>query len=276
MTKTWFITGTSTGLGRILTERLLERGDRVVATLRRPGALDELLARHGDRLHALTLDVTDAQAIRTVVADAFERMERIDVVVGNAGYGLFGAAEELSDAQIERQLATNLAGSIQLIRAVLPYLRKQGGGRIVQVSSEGGQIAYPNFSLYHATKWGIEGFVESVAKEVAPFGIDFLILEPGPTLTNFRQGLEHALPMDCYENTPAGEVRRAVSSGTFALKGDAVKTVNAMIDAVDADRPPLRLTLGSTAYASISQALAERLRLLEAQKDVAFSADRDN
>jgi NAD(P)-dependent dehydrogenase (short-subunit alcohol dehydrogenase family) len=276
MTKTWFITGTSTGLGRILTERLLERGDRVVATLRRPGALDELLARHGDRLHALTLDVTDAQAIRTVVADAFERMERIDVVVGNAGYGLFGAAEELSDAQIERQLATNLAGSIQLIRAVLPYLRKQGGGRIVQVSSEGGQIAYPNFSLYHATKWGIEGFVESVAKEVAPFGIDFLIVEPGPTLTNFRQGLEHAQPMDCYENTPAGEVRRAVSSGTFALKGDAVKTVNAMIDAVDADRPPLRLTLGSTAYASISQALAGRLRLLEAQKDVAFSADRDN
>jgi NAD(P)-dependent dehydrogenase (short-subunit alcohol dehydrogenase family) len=276
MTRTWFITGTSTGLGRILTERLLERGDRVVATLRRPGALDELLARHGDRLHPLTLDVTDTQAIRTVVAEAFERMGRIDVVVGNAGYGLFGAAEELSDAQIERQLATNLTGSIQLIRAVLPYLRKQGGGRIVQVSSEGGQIAYPNFSLYHATKWGIEGFVESVAKEVAPFGIDFLIVEPGPTLTSFRQGLEHALPMDCYENTPAGEVRRAVSSGSFALKGDAVKTVNAMIDAADADRPPLRLALGSTAYASISQALAERLRLLEAQKDVAFSADRDH
>ncbi|WP_158907016.1 SDR family oxidoreductase [Burkholderia sp. L27(2015)] len=276
MTKTWFITGTSTGLGRILTERLLERGDRVVATLRRPGALDELLARHGDRLHALTLDVTDVPAIRTVVADAFERMERIDVVVGNAGYGLFGAAEELSDAQIERQIATNLVGSIQLIRAALPYLRKQGGGRIVQVSSEGGQIAYPNFSLYHATKWGIEGFVESVAKEVAPFGIDFLIVEPGPTLTNFGQGLEHALPMDCYESTPAGEVRRAVSSGTFVLKGDAIKTVNAMIAAVDADRLPLRLTLGSTAYASISQALAERLRLLEAQKEVALSTDLDN
>ena len=152
MAKTWFITGTSTGLGRILTERLLERGDRVVATLRRPGALDELLARHGDRLQVVTLDVTDVEAIRTAVADAFERMERIDVVVSNAAYGLFGAAEELSDAQIERQIATNLAGSIQLIRAVLPYLREQGGGRIVQVSSEGGQIAYPNFSLYHATK----------------------------------------------------------------------------------------------------------------------------
>jgi NAD(P)-dependent dehydrogenase (short-subunit alcohol dehydrogenase family) len=276
MAKTWFITGTSTGLGRILTERLLERGDRVVATLRRPGALDELLARHSDRLHVVTLDVTNVEAIRGAVADAFERMGRIDVVVSNAAYGLFGAAEELSDAQIERQISTNLAGSIQLIRAVLPYLREQGGGRIVQVSSEGGQIAYPNFSLYHATKWGIEGFVESVAKEVAPFGIDFLIVEPGPTLTNFRQGLEHARPMNCYDSTPAGEVRKAVSSGSFVLKGDAAKTVNAMIDAVDADRPPLRLTLGSTAYASISQALAERLQSLEAQKDLALSVDRDN
>ena len=276
MAKTWFITGTSSGLGRILTERLLERGDRVVASLRRPGALDELLAQHGDRLHVLTLDMTDVQAIRTAVAEAFERVERIDVVVSNAAYGLFGAAEELSDAQIERQIATNLTGSIQLIRAVMPHLRKQGGGRIVQVSSEGGQIAYPSFSLYHATKWGIEGFVESVAKEVAPFGIDFVIVEPGPTATQFGQGLDLAQPMPCYDGTPAGEVRRAVSSGSFAIKGDAVKTVNAMIDAADADNPPLRLALGSTAYASISQALAERLGLLEAQKDVALSADRDD
>ena len=275
MHKTWLITGTSTGLGRILTERLLERGDRVVATLRRAGALDELLAKYGDRLCVLQLDVTDVESIRTAVAKAFDRMGRIDVVVSNAGYGLFGAAEEVSDTQIERQIATNLTGSIQLIRAVLPYLREQGGGRIVQVSSEGGQIAYPNFSLYHATKWGIEGFVESVAKEVAPFGIDCLIVEPGPTATNFRQGLDHVQPMPCYDDTPAGEVRRAVSSGTFALKGDAVKTVIAMIGAVDAERPPLRLTLGSTAYASISQGLAERLRCLEAQKDVALSADRD-
>ncbi|WP_408522153.1 SDR family oxidoreductase [Paraburkholderia fungorum] len=235
-----------------------------------------MLAQYGDRLCVLTLDVTDVQSIRTAVANAFEYMKRIDVVVSNAAYGLFGAAEEVSDTQIERQIATNLTGSIQLIRTVLPYLRKQGGGRIVQVSSEGGQIAYPNFSLYHATKWGIEGFVESVAKEVAPFGIDCLIVEPGPTATNFGQGLDHAQPMVCYDDTPAGEVRRAVSSGAFAIKGDAVKTVKAMIDAVDADGPPLRLTLGSTAYASISQALAERLRFLEAQKDVAFSADRDN
>lgn len=275
MVKTWLITGTSTGLGRLLTERLLARGDRVVATLRKLGALDGLLAQHGDRLQVLTLDVTDTGTIRNAVAEAFARMGRIDVVVSNAGYGLFGAAEEVSDAQIERQIATNLVGSVQFIRAVLPHLRGQGGGRIVQVSSEGGQIAYPNFSLYHATKWGIEGFVESVAKEVAPFGIDFLIVEPGPTGTNFAEGLDRAPPMPCYEDTPAGQVRRAIASGAFAIKGDAAKTVDAMIAAADSQATPFRLALGSTAYASISQALAERLRQLEAQKAVTLSTDHD-
>lgn len=276
MTKTWFITGTSTGLGRLLTERLLERGDCVVATLRRPDALKTLTEKYGDQLHVLTLDVTETDAINAVVADAFQRVGHIDVVVSNAGYALFGAAEEASDAQIERQITTNLVGSIQLIRAVLPHLRAQGGGRIVQVSSEGGQIAYPNFSFYHATKWGIEGFVESVAQEVAPFGIDFLIVEPGPTGTNFVEGLDRAQVMACYEDTPAGEVRRAVASGAFAIKGDAARTVDAMITAADAVKPPLRLALGSTAYASISQALTDRRTLLEAQKEVALSADQRN
>jgi len=275
MEKTWFITGTSTGLGRILTERLLDRGDRVVATLRRAGALDDLQAAHGDRLHIMMLDVTETPAIRAAVAEAFALMGRIDVVVSNAGYGLFGAGEEISDEQIDRQIATNLVGSIQLIRAVLPHLRAQGGGRIVQVSSEGGQIAYPNFSLYHTTKWGIEGFIESVAQEVAPFGIDFLIVEPGPTSTEFGAGLDHAQPMACYENTPAGEVRRAIASGYFAIKGDAIKTADAMITAADTEKPPLRLALGSTAYTSISCALAERLRVLETQKDMTFSADKN-
>lgn len=275
MVKTWFITGTSTGLGRLLTERLLARGDRVVATLRKPGALDSLLAQYADTLLVLTLDVTDAPAIQAAVAEAYARMGRIDVVVSNAAYGLFGAAEEVSDAQIERQIATNLVGSIQLIRACLPHLRAQGGGRIVQVSSEGGQIAYPNFSLYHATKWGIEGFVESVAQEVAPFGIDFLIIEPGPTATNFGAGLDHAAAMPVYQDTPSGEVRRAITSGAFVIKGDAAKTVDAIIVAADAPTTPLRLALGSTAYASISQALAERLQRLEAQKTVALSVDRE-
>ncbi len=275
MATTWLITGTSTGLGRLLTERLLERGDRVIATLRRKGSLDDLLALHGDRLQILTFDVTDTQTMRDAVSQAFTTFGRIDVVVSNAGYGLFGAAEEASDEQIERQIATNLTGSIQFLRAVLPHLREQGGGRIVQVSSEGGQIAYPSFSLYHATKWGIEGFVESVAKEVAPFGIDFIIAEPGPTATHFAEGLDRTPTTPIYEDTPAGELRRALASGDLAIKGDAGNTVDAMIKITDMPNPPLRITLGSTAYDSISHALKERLESLETYKEVALSADRD-
>ncbi|MDN3558696.1 SDR family oxidoreductase [Vreelandella neptunia] len=275
MAKTWLITGTSTGLGRLLTERLLERGDRVIATLRRKGSLDDLLSLHGDRLQILTFDVTDTPTMRDAVSQAFTTFGRVDVVVSNAGYGLFGAAEEASDEQIERQIATNLTGSIQFLRAVLPHLREQGGGRIVQVSSEGGQIAYPSFSLYHATKWGIEGFVESVAKEVSPFGIDFIIAEPGPTATHFAEGLDRTPTTPIYEDTPAGELRRALASGDLAIKGDAGNTVDAIINITDMPNPPLRLTLGSTAYDSISHALKERLESLEAYKEVALSADRD-
>jgi NAD(P)-dependent dehydrogenase (short-subunit alcohol dehydrogenase family) len=275
MNKTWFITGTSSGLGRLLVERLLARGDRVVGTLRRPGALDDLVAQYGDRLRILTLDVTDANAVRATVARAFEEMGRIDVVVSNAGYGLFGAAEEVTDEQLEQQIATNLIGSIQLIRASLPHLREQGGGRIVQVSSEGGQVVYPGFSLYHATKWGVEGFVESVAQEVAPFGIDFIIVEPGPTGTNFGANLVSPEAMTVYAETPAGEIRRLITNNAFPLTGDAAKTVDAMIVAADAERPSLRLALGSSAYHSISKALTGRLVELEAQKSVTLSADVD-
>ena len=274
MSKTWFITGASSGLGRVMTERLLARGDRVVGTVRRASTLDDLAARHGDQLRVATLDVTDTASMRQEVARAFSQLGRIDVIVSNAGYGLFGAAEELTDAQIDRQVATNLIGSIQLIRACLPHLRAQGGGRVVQVSSEGGQIAYPNFGLYHATKWGIEGFVEAVSKEVTPFGIDFLIVEPGPTGTNFGAGLDHAAPMPAYDATPAGVVRRAVTDGSFATQGDAARTVDAVIVAVDAERPALRLALGSTAFQSISSALSNRLDAVLAQRDVAFSADQ--
>ncbi|VFR41702.1 Short chain oxidoreductase [plant metagenome] len=271
MSKTWFITGASAGLGRGLADTLLARGDTVVATVRREGVLDDAQARHGERLRVLRLDVTDTAALRDGVAQAFAAVGRIDVVVSNAAYGLFGAAEELDDAQIARQIATNLTGSIQLIRAVLPFLRKQGGGRIVQVSSEGGQIAYPNFSLYHATKWGIEGFVESVAQEVAPFGIDFLIVEPGPTRTNFGAALDRAPAMACYDDTPAGAVRRAVAAGNFADFGDAGKTVDAMIAAIDAKRLPLRLALGSSTFDKVGEALRQRLALLQSQREVALS-----
>ncbi|BES71445.1 SDR family oxidoreductase [Marinobacter nanhaiticus D15-8W] len=275
MTKTWLITGASSGLGRLMAEQLLARGDRVAATARRTNKMAELQAQYPETLIIEHLDVTDTASTRATVQHLFSSMGSIDVVVSNAGYGLFGAGEEVTDDQIKHQITTNLIGSIQLIRAVLPYLREQGGGRIVQVSSEGGQIAYPNFSLYHSTKWGIEGFVESVAQEVAPFGIDFIIAEPGPTGTNFAANLVRPPLMEVYENTPAGEVRRAVDSGSFDIKGDAARTVEAMIAAADREKPALRLTLGSTAYESISNALTRRLAELTSQRDIALSADSD-
>jgi NAD(P)-dependent dehydrogenase (short-subunit alcohol dehydrogenase family) len=276
MAKTWFITGASSGLGREMTQQLLARGDRVVATIRQEAALADLQQSYPEALVTMILDVTDVDGLHRTVDDAFARMGRIDVVVSNAGYGLFGAAEEVTDAQIDHQLATNLTGSIRLIRATLPHLRRQGGGRIVQVSSEGGQIAYPGFSLYHATKWGIEGFVEAVAQEVASFGIDFIIAEPGPTVTNFAGGLVRPTPMDAYLQTPAGDVRRMLDDGSFVLKGDGPRTAAAIIAAADSQNPALRLALGSTAYASISEALAQRLEAIEAQRAIAFSADRDD
>ena len=275
MGKTWLITGTSSGLGRAMTERLLNRGDRVAATVRRDDALADLQRKHRDSLSVSRLDLTDTGGIRAAVDEAFRRWGRIDVAVSNAAYGLVGAAEELTDAQIDQQIATNLTGTIQFIRAVLPNLRQQGGGRIVQVSSEGGQVVYPGFSLYHATKWGIEGFVETVAQEVAPFGIDFMIAEPGPTATNFGAGIAIAPPIGAYEGTPAGAVRRGVKERTFEIKGDAGRTASAIIAAAESVKPPFRLALGSTAYENLTRELARRLAEIEAQRDVAFSADQD-
>lgn len=275
MSKTWFITGTSSGIGRALAEMLLERGDRVAATTRDTRTLDALKTRYGDALWLASLDVTDTASVREVVGRAFSEPGRIDVVVSNAGYGLFGAAEEVTDAQIRHQIDTNLIGSIQVIRAALPHLRAQGGGRILQVSSEGGQIAYPNFSLYHATKWAIEGFVEAVALEVAPFGIGCTIVEPGPTRTSFRAGLVSPPSLPEYEHTPAGEVRRLVASGAFVLSGDPVKMAKAMIDCTAQDPAPRRLTLGAGSYERIRAALVERIAALDQQKDAAFSTEID-
>jgi NAD(P)-dependent dehydrogenase (short-subunit alcohol dehydrogenase family) len=271
--RSWFITGASKGLGRSLTAQLLARGDTVFATLRDPQALQTLAAVHPDRLHVARLDVTDTAQIRSVMAQAFATLGRIDVVVSNAGYGLFGAAEEVTDAQVVHQIDTNIIGSVQLIRAALPHLRAQGGGRILQLSSEGGQIAYPNFSLYHLTKWGIEGFVEGVVQEVAPFNIEITLVEPGPTHTKFAESMVSAAPKAEYEHTPAGQMRRDIAAGTFQIKGDAEKSVRAMIDSVSVNPAPKRLALGSSAYLNVRAAMTSRLAALEAQKDVAYSAD---
>ncbi|MCS7476881.1 SDR family oxidoreductase [Umezawaea endophytica] len=278
MSRTWFITGTSSGFGRELTGQLLERGDRVAATARRPESLDDLASRHGDRLWRAPLDVTDTTALRETVDRAFAELGRIDVVVSNAGYGLFGAPEELGDEQIDRQIATNLTASIQLARAATPHLRRQGGGRYIQIASVGGQIAFPAMSLYHATKWGVEGFWESSAPELAPFGIDVTIVEPGIARTNFGGGavLGEALPE--YADGPSGHLRRVLSGELPPLPapGDPAKMAAAIIASADQPHPPLRLTLGSDAYEQATAALRDRLDALEAGRDLAFSTDADD
>ena len=275
MTTTWFITGTSSGFGRLLTERLLARGDRVAATLRRPEALDDLRDKHGDRLYIARLDVTDADRARQVVTDAFDELGTVDVIVNNAGYGAFASVEEMSDEQIRRVIDTNLLGSIHVIRAALPHLRAQGHGHILQVSTAGGQTTYPNWSYYDASKWGIEGFCETAAREIAPFGINLTIVEPGATPTGFGPGLDTAPVMPEYDSTPAGDVRRLVNRETLELPNDPEKVAQAMIDLVDSGTTPLRLPLGSDSYDDIHTALVARLAEHDAHRDVAYSVVRD-
>lgn len=271
--KTWFITGTSSGLGRVLTEKLLAQGDRVAATLRKPDALNDLKQQYPSTLWVATLDVTDLGAIRTTVDQAFADLGTIDFLVNNAGYALFCAAEEASDEQIQQQIDTNIVGSIQMIRAFLPHFRKQGHGHILQVSSAGGQTTYPNFSFYHATKWAVEGFCDALVKEVSPLNIEVTIVEPGAHSTSFGSAMVSAPVLEAYENTPAGEVRRAVASGTFPLRGDVDKSVQAIIDSVAVTPAPLRLALGGDAYRDMRASLLSRLEALEAQKELALASE---
>jgi NADP-dependent 3-hydroxy acid dehydrogenase YdfG len=274
--KTWLITGTSTGLGKVLTEKLLAKGERVVATVRKADALDELKEKYAKNLLVAVLDVTDTAAIKRVVDQAFADLGQIDVVVNNAGYALFCSVEEASDEQIIQQFNTNIIGSIQVVRAALPHFRKQGHGRILQLSSAGGQTTYPNFSYYHTTKWAVEGFCDTIAKELAPLNIGVTIVEPGAHQTSFGLGMTTAPVMEAYENTPAGDVRRAIAAGTFPIKGDVNKSVQAMIDSVEASPAPLRLALGGDAYRDMRAALVARLEALDAQKELALASEKNN
>ncbi len=273
-TRTWLITGVSSGFGRELAQQLLARGDRVVGTVRRRDAVADLAEQHPDAFRVEVLDVTDVPAIREVVDRSFAELGRVDVLVSNAGYGLFGAAEELSDAQIDHMVATNLVGSIQLIRAVLPHLRAQGGGRIIQLSSYGGQVAFPGNSLYHATKWGIEGFVEAVAQEVAGFGIGMTLVEPGGARTEFRYGSAQVAELiPDYDDTPAHAFLAMLDPASGLAPGDPARMAAAMIASVEVEPAPLRIILGSQALATTMKVLTERLAAFEAQADVAASTD---
>ncbi|WP_369130739.1 SDR family oxidoreductase [Modestobacter roseus] len=274
MTRTWLVTGVSSGFGRLLAEQLLARGDRVAGTVRRPDAVADLRAAHGDAFSVHQLDLTDTGRIRGVVDDAAAALGRLDVVVSNAGYGLFGAAEELSDDQVTHQLDTNLLGSIQLVRAALPHLRAAGGGRVLQVSSSAGQAAWPGSSLYNATKWGIEGFCEAVAAEVAPFGIGVTIVEPGGARTGFGPtGLRFAEPLAAYDGTPAAASRAFRDGGPPGVIGDPARMVAAMIASVDRSPAPLRLVLGSDAWTAMTAALEARLDSVRGQRATAAATD---
>ena len=274
-TRTWFITGVNSGFGRELAEQLLERGDRVAGTVRREGSVDDLRAEYGDRFWLGHLDLTDLPRIREVVDTAFADLGRVDVVVGNAGYGLFGAAEELSDEQVNHQITTNLLGSIHTARAALPHLRAQGGGRLIQVSSVAGLAAHAGASLYHAGKWGIEGFMEALAQEVAPFGIGVTLVEPGGASTAFSRGsLQLSEPLSAYDGTPAAFVRQ-FKQGPVPLRGDPAKIAARIIDSAEQQPAPLRLVLGSDSYQAVTGALRNRLAQIEPQEATAAQTDAD-
>ncbi|MDX3854335.1 SDR family oxidoreductase [Streptomyces sp. AK02-01A] len=267
--KTWFITGTSTGFGRALTEALLARGDRVAATLRRPAALDDLAAEYGSLLWRAELDVSRPAEVRRSVDDAFAALGRIDVVVSNAGYSLVGAVEEATDEQVARQLDTNVLGSMTLARAALPHLRRQGGGHLIQFSSVGGQAAFPFVGVYNATKWAMEGFYEALAQEVAGLGIATTLVEPGGFRTdaNTRSvDVSPALPV-------YAELREQVLRDFAEPIGDPAGLATAVISAADAAKPPRRLLLGSDAYEAVHASLTARLHEVEAQKDSAAITD---
>lgn len=269
MNRTWFVTGASRGMGRELVEQALARGDRVAATLRSPRQLDDLAERYGNRLWVRQLDVTDAQRLRDVVDEAFADLGKIDVVVSNAGYGVFAVAEDLTDAQIDQMIATNLTASIQLARAVVPHLRARGGGLLMQMSSMGGQITFPRFSMYHVTKWGIEGFYDALADEVAPFGIRTVLIEPGMVRTGFFDAATRVPVSAPYRGGPADQPPVPAEAMTDSQEN----TVAAIIRAAESGDPPRRLVLGSDSWRLMTSALRTRLASVEAQEQNAASAD---
>ncbi|WP_033289076.1 SDR family oxidoreductase [Amycolatopsis jejuensis] len=271
MTGTWFITGISRGLGREMATQLLKRGATVAGTVRDPASVADLRTAHREHLWVGQLELADPAAIRRVVDRAFNDVGPVDVVVNNAGYGVFGAIEELSDEQIRGVLDTNVIGSLQVARAALPHLRRQGSGRILQVSSYGGQVARPGAALYNASKWCIEAFMEALQQELVPFGIGVTLVEPGVVRTEFRGRSELAQPLAAYDGTPAAALRglREASPGP----GDPVRIAAAMIESAQREPAPRRLVLGSDSYAFMHEALTERLAELEAQRENASTTD---
>jgi NAD(P)-dependent dehydrogenase (short-subunit alcohol dehydrogenase family) len=272
MSRTWLITGVSSGFGYEMTKQLLEKGDSVVGTVRNTKKVEELIKQYPDKFDCRILDVTDVSAVHKTVDEAFAKHGKIDVIVSNAGYGLFGAAEELTDEEVDHIIATNLTGSIALIRSALPYLRKQESGNIIQISSYGGQVAYAANSMYHATKFGIEGFCESVAQEVAKFNIKVTIVEPGGARTEFRYGSAKVANLTPEYDHVHGFLNMLDASKGLA-PGDPAKMAARIIESVDKEDTPLHMVLGSQALAATIGRLEERVAAYKTQTELAASTD---
>src|ERR1022692_305531 len=244
----WFITGCSTGFGRELAKLVLARGWRAVVTARDASKVVDIAAGHDDRALILPLDVTRRAQIDEVVAQAKQRFGRIDALVNNAGYGYLAAIEEGEDEAVRAMFETNVFGLVDMTKAVLPIMREQRSGLIVNVSSIGGITSFAATGYYHGTKYAVEGISESLATEVKPLGIDVLIVEPGPFRTNWAGPSikQSATRIDAYAAT-AGERRQQTAARSGSQAGDPVRGAQAIIDAALSDTPPLRLLLGRTA-----------------------------
>ena len=276
MSKVWFITGSSRGLGRSLTEAVLAQGDQVAATARDPNTLNDLLHKYPEQLFPVRLDVTQQEQVHKAVADTVTRFSKIDVLVNNAGFGIVGAAEAYTDEQVRSQLETNLYAPIAITRVVLPYMRKRRSGHILQISSIGGRVGNPGVSIYQAAKFGLSGFSEALAKEVAPLGIRVTCIEPGGFRTDWAgDSMTYAPQVEGYEQT-VGIREQLFTSRKFIPMGDPDKAAKVMIDLVDNPEPPVHLVLGSEAIGMLKQAEMARHVEMEKWLPVSTSTDADD
>ncbi|TKC09920.1 SDR family NAD(P)-dependent oxidoreductase [Pedobacter polaris] len=276
MKKVWFITGSSRGLGRSLTAAVLATGDLVAATARDISTLKDLNEKYPNQLYPLQLDVNIAKNIVAAVTDTIAHFGRIDVLVNNAGFGITGAVEGYTEEQVSSQLQTNLYAPIALTRAVLPYMRKQRSGHILQVSSIGGRVGSGGVSIYQAAKFGLSGFSEGLAIEVAPLGIKVTCIEPGGFRTDWAgDSMTYAPHIEGYETTVDARVN-AFKSGGIKPMGDPDKAAKVMINMVNHPQPPLHLLLGSEAVAIVKYSEAAKLRELEQWENISISTDADD
>ena len=272
--RNWVITGVSSGFGYEMVKQVLSRGDNVLGTVRKTQPVEDLIDRYPDQFHVAIVDMRDRKAVKQLGQKAEELFSTIDVIVSNAGYGLFGAAEELADEEIDDIIATNLTGSIDFIRAFLPVMRKKQHGRIIQISSYGGEVAFAGNSLYHATKWGIEGFCDSLSQEMAPFNIGVTIVEPGGARTEFRyKSAKIAKPIKAYDNTPAHAFQKMLDRKNGLAAGDPERMAARIIESVDITPAPLRMVLGSGALKTTIEVLEKRLEDFKGQEQLAASTD---